>query len=246
MSEAPPSYDSSRPSRPAINFPILRELHGKRVVLASASPRRQQLLSQMGFTDIEVVPSGFEENLDKMSLGPFDYVIQTATRKAMDVYEKLLTLSDENPPALVIAADTILLTHNSILEKPKNPKSHYHMLRHLRDVKTHKVFTGVATIAPLEVPINPGYCVRTHVEETTVYFGGKDVVTDEVLQAYVESGEGADAAGGYKIQEGGSVLIERIVGDYTNVVGLPVHALFKMIKSTLHPEDDEELEVDHI
>jgi len=92
-------------------------------------------------------------------------------------------------------------------------------------MKTHKVFTGVATVAPLEVPIDPGYCVRTHVEETTVYFGGKDVVTDEVLQAYVESGEGADAAGGYKIQERGSVLIERIVGDYTNVVGLPVHAV---------------------
>lgn len=100
------------------------------------------------------------------------------------------------------------------------------MLRHLRDMKTHKVFTGVACVAPLEVPIDPGYCVRTHVEETTVVFGGRDVVTDEVLQAYVESGEGNDAAGGYKIQEGGCVLIERIVGDYTNVVGLPVHAVY--------------------
>ena len=99
------------------------------------------------------------------------------------------------------------------------------MLRHLRNVKSHKVFTGVACIAPLEVPMNPGYCMRTTVEETTVYFGHERVVTDEVLRAYVESGEGTDAAGGYKIQECGSVLIEKIVGDYSNVVGLPIHSV---------------------
>ena len=61
-------------------------------------------------------------------------------------------LSDENPPALVIAADTILLSHNAILEKPSNPRHHLNMLRHLRDMKAHKVFTGVVCIAPLEVP----------------------------------------------------------------------------------------------
>ena len=99
------------------------------------------------------------------------------------------------------------------------------MLRHLRDTKSHKVFTGVACVAPLEVPVHPGYCLRTTVEETTVFFGSEDVITNEVLRAYVESGEGSDAAGGYKIQEGGAILIDRIVGDYTNVVGLPVHAV---------------------
>jgi septum formation protein len=134
-------------------------------------------------------------------------------------------LSDENPPALVIAADTILLSHNTIIEKPSNPRHHLHMLKHLRDMKSHKVFTGVACIAPLEVPIHPGYCLRTTVEETTVYFGSDEIITDDVLKAYVESGEGSDAAGGYKIQEGGGVLIERIQGDYTNVVGLPIHAV---------------------
>ena len=129
------------------------------------------------------------------------------------------------------------------------------MLRHLRDMKSHKVFTGVAVIAPLEVPVQPGYCLRTAVEETTVFFGKPDVITDEVLQAYVESGEGADAAGGYKIQEGGGVLVERIIGDYSNVVGLPIHTvlpnfntlllthqLFRLIKSVLHPEEDLEEE----
>jgi septum formation protein len=67
--------------------------------------------------------------------------------------------------------------------------------------------------------------MRTTVEETTVFFGKPDVVTDEVLHAYVQSGEGSDAAGGYKIQEGGSLLIERIEGDYSNVVGLPIHSV---------------------
>lgn len=99
------------------------------------------------------------------------------------------------------------------------------MLRHLRDTKSHKVFTGVACVAPLEVPVHPGYCLRTTVEETTVFFGSEDVITNEVLRAYVESGEGSDAAGGYKIQEGGAILIDRIAGDYANVVGLPVHAV---------------------
>jgi septum formation protein len=127
---------------------------------------------------------------------------------------------------LVIAADTILLSRNTIIEKPTSPENHLAMLKHLRDVRTHKVFTGVACIAPLDVPMHPGYCMRTTVEETTVTFGGDDVVTDEVLQAYVDSGEGLDAAGGYKIQEGGGVLVSRIHGDYGNVVGLPIHAVF--------------------
>lgn len=92
-------------------------------------------------------------------------------------------------------------------------------------MRSHKVFTGIACIAPLDIPIHPGYCLRTTVEETTVYFGGDEIITDDVLKAYVESGEGSDAAGGYKIQERGGVLIERIQGDYTNVVGLPIHAV---------------------
>jgi len=99
------------------------------------------------------------------------------------------------------------------------------MLRHLRDTKSHKVFTAIACVAPLEVPVQPGYCLRTTVEETTVFFGNEDIITDEVLQAYVASGEGSDAAGGYKIQEGGGILIEKIIGDYANVVGLPIHAV---------------------
>jgi nucleoside triphosphate pyrophosphatase len=103
------------------------------------------------------------------------------------------------------------------------------MLRRLRDTKEHKVFTGIACVAPLEVPIQPGYCLRTAVEETSVFFGDAEIVTDEVLMAYVKSGEGRDAAGGYKIQEGGGALIERIVGDYNNVVGLPIHTVLPRI-----------------
>jgi septum formation protein len=148
------------------------------------------------------------------------------------------TLSEENPPSLVIAADTILLSGNTIIEKPMNPKQHFNMLRHLRDKKSHKVFTGVACIAPLDVPVHPGYCIRTCVEETTVFFGHPEVVTDEVLMAYVQSGEGTDAAGGYKIQEGGGVLIEKIVGDYSNVVGLPIHSVYP------HGPSNEALQID--
>jgi septum formation protein len=134
-------------------------------------------------------------------------------------------LSEDNPPALVIAADTIILSQNTIIEKPKDQKDHFIMLRRLRDTNSHKVLTGVACIAPLEIPLHPGYALRTTVEETTVYFGNKEVITDDVLHAYVQSGEGFDAAGGYKVQESGGVLVARIDGDYSNVVGLPIHVV---------------------
>jgi len=111
------------------------------------------------------------------------------------------------------------------MEKPTSTENHLNMLRHLRDMKSHKVFTGVACVAPLDVPMHPGYCIRTHVEASTVFFGGEDIITDNVLRAYVASREGVDAAGGYKIQEGGGVLVEKIEGDYFNVVGLPIHAV---------------------
>lgn len=85
------------------------------------------------------------------------------------------------------------------MEKPNDPKHHLAMLKKLRNSKTpHKVFTAVSVIVPMEVPIHPGYVMKTHLEETQVKFDPS--ITDEFLEAYVRCGEGSDKAGGYAIQ----------------------------------------------
>ncbi|OLL27115.1 Maf-like protein [Neolecta irregularis DAH-3] len=217
------------------------DLHGKRIILASQSPRRIELLLQMGLENVEVIPSCHPENLDQSHFTPFEYVLQTAQEKAIKVYSE--EAGSENAPDLVIAADTIVLSGSIILEKPASAVEHLNMLRLLRG-KEHKVFTGgivlldvfaytqVAVIAPLvDAPVYPGYSLQTHLEETIVTFSSD--LTDEFLRAYVESGEASSMAGGYGIQGRGALLVEKINGDYNNVVGLPLRATLRLIDNCL-------------
>jgi septum formation protein len=183
-SDPPPSYDavpgvtkSGPPTRQLpmrgpqpLELPALIALRGQRVILASASPRRRQLLAQIGLTQIEVIPSTFAENLPK-SGPPFDYVLETATQKAMQVYSQEILNEQKGEPALVIAADTIVVAPGGqILEKPSSMKHHVEMLKHLRDVGNHTVYTAVVCMTPLETAVPPGYKLETHVEETVVKF----------------------------------------------------------------------------
>ena len=108
----------------------------------------------------------------------------------------------------------------------------------LRDEGTHKVYTAVAAMTPLESAKDPGYALETHVEETEVKFD--PTVTDDLIRAYVKTRDGADKAGGYGIQSGGAILIERIEGSYDNVVGLPLGQMLKLIEKVMEPEDLEE------
>lgn len=199
---------------------VKRTIGDGRVVLASKSPRRKEIMEkELGFRRVSVFPSGFPEDLHKKSMSPFEYVLQTAEAKALDVYRSEAT-ADE-PPSALIAADTIVLLDNEILEKPTDVEHHVTMLKKLRDAKSHKVYTAVVCIVPFDEPVDPGYAMESAIEETEVLF--KKQLTDEQIIEYVATGEGSDAAGGYKIQEtGGKVLIDKIEGDYHNVVGLPV------------------------
>ncbi|CAI9629429.1 maf-domain-containing protein [Alternaria burnsii] len=257
-SEPPPSYEDARKSPlphnrsasgapsgkrpppgppPPLNLPALNELRGSRVVLASASPRRRQLLAQIGLTKIDVCPSKFAENLDH-SLGALNYVLETASAKAHDVYKTEIDNRERGEPAIVIAADTIVVSHaGKILEKPKSEADHIATLKMLRDEGEHKVMTAVAVMKPLESAVDPGYAMETHVEETTVKFDS--TVTDELILAYVRTRDGNDKAGGYGIQTAGSVLIERIEGSYDNVVGLPLRQTLKLIEKVMEPEEEE-------
>ncbi|GAB7329883.1 hypothetical protein MBLNU13_g01594t1 [Cladosporium sp. NU13] len=229
-----------RPPFP-LDLPALNMIRGKRVILASASPRRRQLLAQIGLTDLEIIPSTVPED-QSHSLPPFEYVLATATTKAQNVYAATID-TPNNEPALVIAADTVVSTHlGQILEKPRSEREHIATLKMLRDGNNgwHKVYTAVVAMAPLDSAVAPGYAMEHHVEETAVKFDQS--VTDELITSYVKTREGADKAGGYGIQGIGSILVEKIDGTFDNVVGLPLRATLQLIETVIvEPGQTEEV-----
>ncbi|KAL9132027.1 MAG: hypothetical protein Q9217_000155 [Psora testacea] len=250
--EPPPSYETTAqhtPTKPSslsgggplpLNIPLLNSLRDKRVILASASPRRKQLLAQIGLTNIEISPSSVPENLPK-TLSPFEYVLQTATQKATSVYTSSLDSPTLGDPAVVIAADTVVVSHSGqVLEKPRSEMDHIGMLKKLRNSAYHKVYTGVVVMAPLVSARDPGYALESTVEETTVRFG-RDL-SDEMLLAYVRTREGADKAGGYGIQGIGALLVDKIEGNFDNAIGLPLRPTMGLIEKVLESAEAEDLE----
>lgn len=247
-SDPPPAYDKPVPKAnrgaplprpPPLNLPVLNSLRSQRVILASQSPRRKQIMSFLGLPNIEIIPSNAAEDLPK-SLGPFEYVLATATKKAQAVYEQEVNNEIKGEPALILAADTVVVdpSTGSILEKPRSEAHHMAMLRSLRDIRDHKVYTALVAMAPLASARDPGYAVETTVEETSVRFDGD--VTDDLIMAYVRTREGADKAGGYGLQGLGSILVEKIDGSYDNVIGLPLKATLKVIETVMQRADDDE------
>ena len=253
-SDAPPSYDavsvpskepqSNAPPRrlrppPPLDLPALNLLRNKRVILASASPRRKALLAQIGLVNVEIIPSKFEENLAK-SLSPYEYVQATAMQKALAVYKDQIDNEEQGEPGLILAADTIVVNSlGEILEKPRSEAHHIAMLKGLRDTGLHRVYTAVVVITPLESARDPGYALESGIEETTVKFDTD--ITDELLLAYVRTREGADKAGGYGIQGTGAILVEKIDGSFDNVVGLPLRTTLKLIGKVLAKSDDDDI-----
>ncbi|KAJ5161920.1 dTTP/UTP pyrophosphatase [Penicillium capsulatum] len=243
-SDPPPAYDLPKPARgaplprpPPLSLPVLNNLRSKRVILASQSPRRRQILAFLGLPNLEIIPSNADENLPK-SLTPWEYVLGTATKKAQAVYAQELNNEVKGEPALILAADTVVvdISTGSILEKPRSESHHFTMLRSLRDARDHRVYTALVAMAPLESARQPGYALESLVEETAVRFDGE--VTDELLMAYVRTREGADKAGGYGLQGLGSILVEKIEGSYDNVIGLPLKATLKLIEKVMLEAND--------
>ncbi len=190
--------------------------------------------------NIDVIPSTVPEDLPK-SLSSFEYVLQTATQKAMTVYMAEIDNVKLGEPALVIAADTVVVSPlGQVLEKPHSEAEHIAMLKGLRNTGVHKVYTAVVAMAPLQSARDPGYALESTVEETTVRFG-KDI-SDDTIVAYVRTREGADKAGGYGIQGIGAILVDRIDGSFDNVVGLPLRATLALIEKVLDHNDEFENE----
>ncbi|MBP3696996.1 MAG: septum formation inhibitor Maf [Clostridia bacterium] len=181
----------------------------KKIILASASPRRKELLTTAG-VEFEVLVSDADETVPDGTL-PADAAMLTAEKKALAVAEKC-------GDALVIGADTIVVLDGRILGKPKDEADAKAMLRFLSG-KEHKVITGVC--------LTDGVETKKFAQVSKVRFYD---LTDEEIAAYVATKEPMDKAGSYGIQGKGCVLVESIEGDYFNIVGLPVAATVRAIK----------------
>lgn len=137
---APSLVPRPPPPRPPLSLPALNLLRTRRVILASASPRRRALLAQIGLTNIEIIPSTFPETLDKSTLTPFEYVRETAAAKCQEVYVRELDNAERGEPGVVLAADTVVVERGGrVLEKPRGREEHVRMLRGLRDGGGHQV-----------------------------------------------------------------------------------------------------------
>ena len=257
-SSQPPLLPNQRRPPPPLDIPILTHLRTRRVILASASPRRKHLLGQIGLNNLEIWPSTKPENLDKILYGPLEYVAATAQNKCLDVYEAVIAAQAKAEeaageggvgvpadPELVISADTIIVTRaGKILEKPRSAAEHVQMLRHLRDTKTHRVLTSVCVLSPRKDAAHPGYAIAGHTEETTVVFAQPSSgLTDKAIDSYVRTREGVDKAGGYALQGiGGLLLVERIEGSMDSVIGLPVRQFLQLAEKVVFHQVEEEEE----
>uniref|UniRef100_A0A8C3A1L0 Acetylserotonin O-methyltransferase-like n=1 Tax=Cyclopterus lumpus TaxID=8103 RepID=A0A8C3A1L0_CYCLU len=205
--------------------PVISKLAGKLVVLASASPRRLEILSNVGLR-FEVVPSWFKETLDKgLFKAPHEYAVETAKQKALEVARRM-PVKHLKTPDIVIGADTIVTVDGMILEKPADKADAYRMLSRLSG-KEHSVFTGVAIVFCHEKENEEvDYQVVEFYEETKVKFAD---LSDDMLWEYINSGEPMDKAGGYGIQALGGMLVEYVHGDFLNVVGFPLNHFCKQL-----------------
>ncbi len=177
-------------------------------ILASSSPRRFELLRQIGLPFQSIVPS-VDESTD--STDPVEIVSELSVRKAAAV-------AKNNPLSVVIAADTVVAVNGNILGKPHGDGQAAEMLR-MMSGRSHFVFTGVTVICDGRI--------ETAICRTEVFF---KELTEEQIAAYIASAEPYDKAGAYGIQGKGALLVDRIDGDYANVVGLPVSMLYEMLK----------------
>jgi septum formation protein len=187
-----------------------------RLILASSSPRRRELLTQIGLA-FDIIPAHIDE-CRRDSEDPTAYVQRLALEKAQTIYAL-------HPGAFVLGADTTVEVDSHALEKPRDRADAERMLRALSG-RTHHVHTGLALLSP--------HGERTHLETTSVTFG---VVDDLELQHYLDSGEPYDKAGAYGIQGYAARWIPRIDGDYFNVMGLPLSAAVRLLKELRYSSD---------
>ncbi len=185
-----------------------------RIVLASQSPRRIELLKKI-IPDFEIKASAIEESNNGIR-NPWKLVVELSRQKAENVAQQIFD-------GIIIGADSIVVRDGKILGKPKDEDDSFKMLK-LLSGKIHQVFTGFTIIK------KPQFIVISDYEVTHVKF--REIDTWEI-EKYIESGQPLDKAGSYGIQDDGAVFVESINGCYYNVVGLPIAKLFLALKKLL-------------
>jgi len=183
----------------------------EKIILASGSPRRRELLPQIGVKDFEIIPAEAEPPIPA-GMHPDEAVKLISAAKASEVSAKY-------PDAVIMAADTVVALGNKILGKPADSDEAFSHLKMLSG-NSHSVYTGVT--------VRRGDKILTEFERSEVFF---IPLTDEQIRRYIATGESSDKAGSYAVQGLGSLLVERIEGDYFNVMGLPLCLLGKMLKN---------------
>jgi len=182
----------------------------RQIILASQSPRRKALLEQVGLL-FKVHAAQIEETLDVTCSIP-----QAIEKLA---YDKAKAVAEMFPEDIVIGADTVVCLQNQILGKPHSDQEAKAMLKQLSG-KTHQVITGVSILSKSEED-------RFHVISDVTFYD----ISDDEIDAYVASGEPMDKAGAYGIQGKGAIFVAKIVGDYYNIVGLPVAEVMQRLKA---------------
>lgn len=187
-----------------------------RIILASGSPRRKELLKLI-VPEFEVLVSGIDEKL-KEGLTMQDQVIRLSYMKAKDIYEK--TTGDR----IIIASDTIVVKNKKIYGKPKDRENAKQMLHELLEGdKTHNIFTGLTVLVNKEGE----YKEYKTFDEVKVFLKN---MTEEEIEKWIDTGKAMDKAGSYGIQNEFCVFVNKIEGNYTTVMGLPTHKLYDIIK----------------
>jgi septum formation protein len=198
-------------------------LNGFRLVLASSSPRRQELLQHLGLPFQVMVPATEEKRRPDEPIR--DYVQRNAREKALAVLGQLAA----NEPVLIIGADTVGLLENQLLEKPVDSADAHRMLQQM-SARKHEVLTALAVVSSS----GKNHHVLEQLVTTEVCF--KSLSTQEI-QYYVSTGEPLDKAGSYGIQGIGGFMVEAIKGSYSNVVGLPLVELIELLKKGVQKSD---------
>ncbi len=186
-----------------------------KIILGSSSPRRQQLLCQLGYSFDVMVPNN--EELHKPGEPPADYVQRNSLEKASNILTQLDEASHSD--CLIITGDTVVALGDDILEKPKSRQQAFQMLTSLSGNR-HTVYSGVCITHPEN-------------QKQSVFFVKTDVffknLTAEEINRYIDSGEPMDKAGSYALQGIGAYMVRKVEGSYSNVIGMPLCELWESL-----------------
>jgi septum formation protein len=193
------------------------------LILASGSPRRQELIRLLGLP-VEVVPSNVDEDTPA-DWTPEQIVLGLSRRKALSVKEQIA--GQALGSSIIVGSDTIVVLENEVMGKPAGTEDAIRMLRRLAG-RTHEVYTGVTCVR-----IEDGNTMISDQPEVIVGHSVSKVtftqMSDDEIMAYIKTGEPFDKAGSYGVQGFGAVFIEKIEGDFYSIMGLPLNLLYQML-----------------